>query len=67
MGAIARTLAGALIAIEFLTPLRFRRVETHEDRTFAEALGWYPLAGLVIGLALALLDRGLDELLPPAP
>lgn len=61
-----RYLNGALIAVEFLTPLRLRRVQTYDDRTFAEALGWYPLAGLVIGGALALLDLGLSELLPPA-
>lgn len=65
MNLIGRQLNGALIAIEFLTPLRFRSVQTYEDRTFAEALGWYPFAGLVIGLALALLDRGLDRLLTP--
>ena len=62
---ITRQFNGALIAIEFLTPLRFRSVQTYDDRTFAEALGWYPFAGLLIGAALALLDRGLAELLPP--
>ena len=64
---ILRVLGGSLIAIEFLTPLRIRRVQTYDDRTFAEALGWYPLAGLLIGAVLALLDRGLSELLPPGP
>ena len=67
MHPVARHLNGALIAVEFLTPVRFRRVEAYDDRTFAEALGWYPLAGLLIGVAMALLDRGLVELLPPAP
>ncbi|MSQ30223.1 MAG: adenosylcobinamide-GDP ribazoletransferase [Dehalococcoidia bacterium] len=60
-------LGGALIALEFLTPLRLRRVQTYEDRTFAEALGWYPFIGLLIGLCLCALDRGLSELLPPVP
>ena len=64
---VLRVLGGALIAIEFLTPLRIRRVQTYDDRTFAEALGWYPLAGLLIGAVLALLDRGLSELLPAGP
>jgi adenosylcobinamide-GDP ribazoletransferase len=64
---VLRVLGGSLIAIEFLTPLRFRRVQTYDDRTFAESLGWYPLAGLLIGAVLALLDRGLSELLPPGP
>lgn len=67
MRSLVNYLNGALIAVEFLTPLRLRRVQTYDDRTFAEALGWYPLAGLLIGLALALLDEGLRELLPPAP
>jgi len=67
VGAIGRVLNGSLIAIEFLTPLRLRKVQTYDDRTFAEALGWYPFAGLVIGVFLALADRGLTELLPPAP
>ena len=30
-------------------------------------MAWYPLVGLLIGAALLLLDRGLEELLPPAP
>jgi adenosylcobinamide-GDP ribazoletransferase len=62
-----RHLGGVLIALEFLTPWRLRRVQEHDDRTFAEALGWYPLIGLLIGATLVLLDRGLSELLPPAP
>ncbi len=64
---VFRVLGGSLIAIEFLTPLRVRKVQTYDDRTFAEALGWYPLAGLLIGAILALLDRGLSELLPAGP
>lgn len=64
---ILRQLNGAVIAVEFLTPVRFRSVQTYDDRTFAEALGWYPFAGFFIGVALALLDRGLEEILPPAP
>ena len=67
MNAVARYLGGALIAFEFLTPLRLRRVQTYDDRVFAEALGWYPLAGLLIGAMLVLADRGLSQLLPPAP
>lgn len=60
-------LGGALVALEFLTPWRLRRVQSYEDRTFAEALGWYPLIGLLLGTLLMLVDRGLRELLPPAP
>ena len=67
MGTLARYLNGALVACEFLTPLRLRRVQTYDDRVFAEALGWYPLAGLLIGAVLVLADRGLSQLLPPGP
>ncbi len=56
-----------LIALEFLTPLRLRRVRQWDDRTFGAAMAWYPLVGLLIGGALLLMDRGLEQLLPPAP
>ena len=67
MNVVSRYLGGALIAFEFLTPLRLRRVQTYDDRVFAEALGWYPVAGLLIGALLVLADRGLSHLLPPGP
>lgn len=67
MRVLARHLGGALLAFEFLTPLRLRRVQTYDDRVFAEALGWYPLIGLLIGAALLMADRGLSRLLPPTP
>ncbi|MDA0351534.1 MAG: adenosylcobinamide-GDP ribazoletransferase [Chloroflexi bacterium] len=67
MNAIGRVLSGAPIALEFLTPLRLRAVQRHDDRVFAEAVGWYPAVGLLIGCGLLALDRGLSELLPPAP
>ncbi len=67
MTALRRTLAALPIALEFLTPLRLRPVRRHEDRVFAEALGWYPAVGLLIGLVLFALDRGLSEILPPGP
>ena len=55
------------IALEFLTPLRLRRVRQWDDDTFGRALGWYPAVGLLIGLALLALDLALEELLPPGP
>ena len=67
MSGIGRILGGALIAFEFLTPLRLRRVQSYDDRVFAEALGWYPFIGLIIGGVLAIADLGLSRLLPPAP
>ena len=60
-------LRSAPIALEFLTPLRLRRVEQWDDRTFGQALGWYPAVGLLLGLVLLLLDRGLEQLLPVGP
>ena len=59
-------LIAAPIALEFLTPLRLRRVVTWDDRTFGQSLGWYPAVGLLIGFVLLLLDRVLGELLPVA-
>lgn len=56
-----------LIAIEFLTPLRLRRVERWDDRTFGASLGWFPAVGLLIGVVLLLLDRGLERILPSGP
>ncbi len=67
MSALRRVVAAAPIALEFLTPLRLRPVQQHPDRTFAEAIGWYPAVGLLIGLVLLALDRGLSELLPAGP
>ena len=60
-------LPSPLIALEFLTPLRLRRVQQWEDREFGAAMAWYPLVGLLLGLALLLIDRGLERLLPPEP
>jgi adenosylcobinamide-GDP ribazoletransferase len=56
-----------LVALEFLTPLRLRRVRTWDDRTFGAALAWYPLVGLLIGAVLLGLDRGLGQILPAGP
>lgn len=67
MSALQRFLAGLPIALEFLTPLRLRRVQQYEDRVFAGSVAWYPAIGLLIGLGLLALDRGLSELLPAAP
>ncbi len=60
-------LSGVLIALEFLTPLRLRRVRQWEDRAFGAALGWFPAIGLLLGIALLLLDRALEQLLPVGP
>lgn len=64
---IGRLATAVLVALEFLTPLRLRRVAIWDDRTFALAAAWFPLIGLGIGALLLGLDRGLDRLLPVAP
>jgi adenosylcobinamide-GDP ribazoletransferase len=64
---VGRYLSGALVALEFLTPLRLRRVPRESDDRFAEALGWYPLIGLLIGVIVLCADRGLSRLLPASP
>jgi adenosylcobinamide-GDP ribazoletransferase len=61
------SLSAALIALEFLTPLRLRRVERWSDRGFGEALGWFPLIGLLLGALLLGIDRTLAHMLPSAP
>ncbi len=61
------SLSAALIALEFLTPLRLRAVERWSDRGFGEALGWFPLVGVFLGFVLLGIDRTLAHLLPSAP
>lgn len=61
------SLSAALIALEFLTPLRLRAVERASDRTFGQALGWFPLVGLILGFVLLGMDRTLAHMLPSAP
>jgi adenosylcobinamide-GDP ribazoletransferase len=56
-----------LVALEFLTTLRLRRVSQWDDRTFSAALAWYPAVGLLIGAILLLVDRGLGRVLPDGP
>jgi len=53
-----------LVALEFLTTLRLRKVRQWDDRTFGAALAWYPAVGLLIGLILLAGDRLLAQLLP---
>ena len=66
-GKITSTFSSALLALEFLTPLRLRAVRQYEDRDFGASLAWYPLVGLLIGIVLLLIDRGLEDLLPSGP
>jgi adenosylcobinamide-GDP ribazoletransferase len=56
-----------LVALEFLTTLRLRRVRQWDDRTFGAALAWYPLVGLLIGAVLVTADRALTLVLPNGP
>ena len=68
MGQSLRSLfVSAPIALEFLTPLRLRRVRRWDDATFASALGWYPAVGLLIGLVLLGIDAATESLLPVGP
>lgn len=57
----------ALIALEFLTPLRVRQPRQYPDSTFGAALGWFPAVGLLLGIVLLGLDKLLAQLLPSAP
>ena len=55
-----------LIALEFLTMLRVRRVRRWSDARFGAALAWFPAVGVLLGAALWGLDRALTGLLPAA-
>lgn len=59
--AAARRLPSPLLALEFLTVIRLRRPPLSDAQQVARALLWYPLVGLLLGLALA----GGDRLLLP--
>lgn len=48
-----------LLALQFLTRIPIPTVVAVEDREVGRSLLWYPLVGLVIGLALAALSWGL--------
>lgn len=51
-------------ALEFLTPLRIRPASELEAATIGRASALFPLVGVLLGLALALLDRLLRSALP---
>ncbi len=55
-----------LIALEFLTMLRVRRVRRWSNARFGAALAWFPAVGVLLGAALWGLDRALTGLLPAA-
>ena len=42
-------------------------MERTSDRAFGEALAWFPLVGLLLGLLLLGIDRTLSHMLPSAP
>lgn len=56
-----------LVALEFLTIVRLRRPPIVAGSALARAQLWYPLVGLLIGLAVAGIDRLLSGQLPAAP
>lgn len=60
-------LPSPLLALEFLTVLRLRPARTTSAERVAAAQLWYPSVGLLIGLALAGLNRLLDGPLAPGP
>ncbi len=61
------TWGAPLNALEFLTTLRLRHVRRWDDSSFGSAVAWFPTIGLLLGMGLWVLDRGLSELLPPEP
>ncbi len=57
-------LATLLAALRFLTILPVRWGSRHDERFFAASIFWFPAIGLILGLAAALVCRGLLMLLP---
>ncbi|MGI8549228.1 MAG: adenosylcobinamide-GDP ribazoletransferase [Dehalococcoidia bacterium] len=54
-----------LAALEFLTPFRLRRVAEQDPAAIGPSSAFFPLIGLLLGLALIGLDRLLSQALPP--
>ena len=61
-----RGLAIPLAALEFLTPIRLRRGGALDPATVGRASAFFPAVGLLLGLLLTGLDRGLAHVLPRA-
>jgi len=57
-------IAHPLVALEFLTRLRVRPTPLGDMRRVADAQLWFPTVGLLIGLALLLVDRAAMRALP---
>jgi len=57
-------IAHPLVALEFLTRIRVRPTPLGDLRRVADAQLWFPTVGLLIGLALLLVDRAAMRALP---
>jgi adenosylcobinamide-GDP ribazoletransferase len=57
-------IANPVVALEFLTRLRVRRTPMGDMRLVAQSQLWFPVVGLLIGLALLLVDRAAMRALP---
>jgi adenosylcobinamide-GDP ribazoletransferase len=67
-GEISRTVTLALpAAVEFLTPLRLHGSGELPESAVGSSSAFFPLVGLLLGLALAGLDRLLAPILPAGP
>ncbi len=60
-------LLSALSALEFLTVFRFRRPAVVSAAALARSQLWYPMVGLLVGLAIAGVDRLLAGRMPGGP
>lgn len=57
----------ALAALQFLTILPFPRSLDLGERAVGRGIWFFPLVGLLIGVAVAALDLGLNRILPSLP
>ena len=55
-----------IAALQFLTVCPFVSRVACDERDIGRSTPWFPLVGLLIGLAVALLDRGVSLFFPPS-
>jgi adenosylcobinamide-GDP ribazoletransferase len=60
-----RVVPGLVLAIRFLTVVPVPGREAADPGALGRAALWFPPVGLVLGLVLAVADRGLSRLFPP--
>jgi adenosylcobinamide-GDP ribazoletransferase len=63
---LRRSLEAFLVAIGFLTIIPIRSAGSYDPRTIGRSLAWFPAVGLLIGCALAAVDRLAGSVFTPS-